>query len=498
MSLRSRLANFISPAAPVRRQAAPAASWWTWDGIRSSRKRTYWPTENVDAKIEYDSASRERVISDARRIYRFLGFSKAVVDSVAQSAVGSAWQPQFRTDNPQWNELASEYVARWYGKCDIRGYHDFPAMLRIASRAIDVDGEVFFHFVKGGQDGNWPLLQAIHAHRSGDDDRDYKGPGNQVQGIILNDAGRPLAYSFTDDDNNVQTIDAVDIVHLFDPRRFDEVHGVSGFAAGGAIANATDLWETLDFEKQAQKAASETAIIRSNATGEVENPYAKTPKADAAAGAPVTETRLGGATVYTVNGEKFQVLEHNRPRDGWFKMAELLTREICLALGVPYEACVNPEKLTGPSVRNVMQRFQRAVDARQAVLMPFARRTVGWVVAGGIKRGELPAQADWWRFDFQMPRRDTIDQGREALAEQNDYRLGLRTLDDLTSETGMDWVNVRNQRQAEVDDLLTRAKALAEKHGIQLPTALALLEMRTPNASEAAGEKQAPAGGSAI
>ena len=70
--------------------------------------------------------------------------------------------------------------------------------------------------------------------------------------------------------------------------------------------------------------------------------------------------------------------------------------------------------------------------------------------------------------------------------------LGVRTLEQDAAEAGDNWVEIRDQVQAEADDLLTRAKALSEKHDIPLPMAIELLSQRSPNPVSLTGSNTQP------
>jgi hypothetical protein len=104
-----------------------------------------------------------------------------------------------------------------------------------------------------------------------------------------------------------------------------------------------------------------------------------------------------------------------------------------------------------------------------------------------MKRGELPRNPLWWRVDFQLPKRPTVDSGRDETSRHNGYKLGLDSLDAIMAEKGEDWVEHRTQREAELLDLCQRAERLAkqyQKQGMTFAMALSRLEQFTPNANE--------------
>jgi len=74
-----------------------------------------------------------------------------------------------------------------------------------------------------------------------------------------------------------------------------------------------------------------------------------------------------------------------------------------------------------------------------------------------------------------------VDLGREARANQDAIKMGLRTMREDAGERGHDWQEMRDQVEREASDLLSRAKRLATEFDVSMETALHLLSQRTPN-----------------
>ncbi|NCW68662.1 MAG: hypothetical protein EBV86_08835, partial [Marivivens sp.] len=144
-----------------------------------------------------------------------------------------------------------------------------------------------------------------------------------------------------------------------------------------------------------------------------------------------------------------------------------------------YEFVWDISKGTGSASRFVLEKAQRRFEERQNLIATkLCSRVWSWVIARGIKRGDLPPSDNWWKVRWQTPKRITVDLGREAKSNHDSIKLGLRTMSQDVGELGMDWQEVRGQVEAEAVDLLQRAKRLSSEYGVSMETAMHLLFCR--------------------
>lgn len=115
-----------------------------------------------------------------------------------------------------------------------------------------------------------------------------------------------------------------------------------------------------------------------------------------------------------------------------------LIRNACVGAGWPFELTWDASKLGGANVRLLLAKAMRAVEDRQDLLRPIAKRCVGYAVAKAIKQGLLEGNPEWYAWEFTMPARMTADYGRDAKADLADYQAGLRSMTDILSEEGID------------------------------------------------------------
>jgi capsid protein len=107
----------------------------------------------------------------------------------------------------------------------------------------------------------------------------------------------------------------------------------------------------------------------------------------------------------------------------------------------------------------VLVRAQRTFEQRQALLIDrLCSRVWAHVITIGMQRGTIPQNNDWWKVEWQRPAAASVDYGREAAANLNDVRAGLRTYSEDYAERGLEWKDALRQRAIEakhLDDLAT-------------------------------------------
>jgi hypothetical protein len=121
---------------------------------------------------------------------------------------------------------------------------------------------------------------------------------------------------------------------------------------------------------------------------------------------------------------------------------------------MPYEFFWDPSKLSGPAVRQVISKVNRSVSDRQTLLRSVAKRRVGYAVSKAIKLGMLPPYpgsdiGGSLKWEFLYPPTLTIDQGYANQDAREAYKLGMRTLTDILSESGRTVEQMLDEREAE-------------------------------------------------
>lgn len=393
-----------------------------------------------------------QLLSDSRKLYCNLGPVTGAIDDKATYSIGRAWNAKYTGRDKEWGRVAEQWVNEmWYPMADARGpMFDFKTDLFLQSVSVDRDGEIYVYLTES-EDG-WPMIQLLPAHMVGDRDAGepfvkegpYKGM-KQVQGIVTNDQGRAVAFhvlgEVAEDD---KYISARDLIQVFDPRWSDQVRGFPVFMH--ALLDLKDLRQIQGYEKIAAELMSSVGLIEWNEQGAPDmSPDAILKGTSFLGSNPVPQVTIeqmagGGTLKYfrSNSGSKLEQLKNDRPSVQLDAFMDRLIRNACVGAGWPFELTWSSEKLGGANVRLLIAKAMRAVEDRQDLLRPIARRCVGYAVAKAIKQGLLPPNDEWYAWRFTMPARMTADYGRDAKADLADYQAGITTLTDILGEEGKD------------------------------------------------------------
>lgn len=443
---------------------------------------------------EVNSTDRSQLISDSRKLYANLGPAKGAIDDKAMYSVGRSWLPKFEGEDKEWGKTAREWLLNeFYPLADIAG-RDFQTALFLASVSIDRDGDVAALLTE--YETGFPAIQLLPTQAIGQRVTDVDRSGNLiagpyrglrcVEGVALNDQGRPVAFKLLGADDkgkDDQWISARDMALLTEPQWVDQVRGFPGFAH--AILDLKDLRTTQGYEKMACALASSIGLLEWNETGlaDTSDPVVALGGGIGGSAEMVTKEYLGGTVKHFKAGTagKMETFKSERPGDQWQRFMDRLIRNACAGIGWPFELAWDISALGGANTRFVISKAMRSVEDRQDLLRPFARRAVGYAVAKAIKAGTLPPSADWWRWGFTMPPRMTADYGRDSAAQREDYLNGIINLADICGERGVD-IDQHIAARHEENEKLTAA-------GLPVPGAYG--EVQTPGTAAAASASQA-------
>jgi hypothetical protein len=416
---------------------------------------------------EVNSTDRIQMVSDSRKLYANLGPAKGAIDAKAMYSVGRSWLPRFEGADKAWGAQAREWLlSEWYPIADIAG-RDFQTALFLMSVSVDRDGDLGTILTE--YETGFPAIQLIptqsialrDAKLLGKDGRLLSGPYEGlrlIDGMVVNDQGRAVAYSLLGEDpkgSQDEFVSARDLQLLAEPSWVDQVRGFPGFAH--AILDLRDLRTTQGYEKIACAIASSIGLLEYNETGlaDTTDPAVALTGGITTSGDVAVQEMAGGTVRHfkSNSGSKLEAFVNDRPGDGWEKLMNRLIRNAMAGINWPYELAWDISALGGANTRFVISTAMRSVEDRQDLIRPMAKRAVGYAVAKAVKMGKLPANDEWWRWDFTMPPRMTADFGRDAAAQREDYLNGIINLTDICAERGEDLDIHIAERKAENDKL---------------------------------------------
>jgi capsid protein len=442
-----------------------------------------------DFKRELSATDWKNMTSYANQLYAQMGEIRGAIKEKATYVVGDAWIPQFYGSDKKWGNEAESWLWEWMKVCDVRGYpYDFRKNLELASIGIDRSGDVACILTKTADD--YPQIQFLPGSRVGC--RNYgetvvsAGPykGNKIyNGVILNASGRAIAYQVLGeelDGSQDRYIDARDMFLIYDPDWSDQPRGIT--ALYHAILPLMDIQDIHGYTMHGIKMASTIGLVEYNEDGEAYTGSNRSTTGGDGTGLAIEELEGGTRIIYkSGSGSKVETLNDDRPSPNREDFIERTLRSAYQGIEWSYELTRDASKLGGNQMRVMLAKCGRTVEKRQSLLKPAATRIIGYAISKAIKNGELKPSTEWWKFDFQMPRLITGDEGRQSQQDREDLKAGTRSLAEDASERGRDWQELRDQIQKEADDLLIRSKELSKTHGISMEVALNLLQQRNPN-----------------
>jgi hypothetical protein len=461
--------------------------------------RPWEPIEKKDIAQLVPAADRIKLMSQSRRIYLNFGPIQNAITQRSTYAVGRAFVPQFKGTDKEFGDAATEWLTQtFYAIGDTRGgMHDFKTNLYGWSTSLDVDGEIFILLTE--TDGKFPKYQGIPSHRIGNPDNLRDGPmrgGMLEDGIVYYPSGEPKEYAFLDKEGKLsQWIPAANIIHLYDPNWQMQGRGLTALTP--CINDCRDIIESTDYERLAMLQMSSISLIEYNENGgpDSEDPHSVLIGNSTSTKGMTVESMDGGTVRYfrSNSGGKVETLVNNRPGNPFLDFHDRLLKSSFAALNWPAAFYYGHASGGGTAQRMEIAMAQRSIEDRQDILFYAAKRIVGYGIAKAQKRGDLPASADWWKWDFSTPPKLTIDDGRVMKELESAYKLGFKSAGDITAAMGKEYREVITQKAEESAMRQVIAAEIGAKYGVEIDQRE--LVMMTPNEqSEKANENAEPSG----
>lgn len=441
---------FISPQAAMSRMISQAKlrNFGRFDSALDSTKRGI--SRNVSgAEDTAGTTERYKLIRAARDLADNFPPIRSLLLKFATYVAGRL-NYQARTGDRDLDMKIERYWRNWCAKCDFLRRHDFVTLLQLAVMAVLRDGDCGFVIVR---DQGELRLQSVESDRIGSPYNRLIDSDNYIGGIVLDDYGRPDQYELYVRTISNQYIDptripAAEFIHLFDPTRLDEYRGRSAFAT--ALNAARDLQEALKAEIQAIKFASyQTGIIMSETgAAEASDYFASSQQNDFGQRAKL-ESVDPGTMNYLSPGEKMEMFENSRPTGAFGEFVRLVQSHICMSVGLPYGFSFDADK-SGPMARMEAEMADRTFARwRRLLEMQFLDRIKNIVLLDAASRGLIPDNEYLLDGRWGWPRKASIDYGREARADIDLWKAGLKTAAQIYSEGGEDYEEALRARAKE-------------------------------------------------
>lgn len=455
-------------------------------------------TSPADAKQEISTRDRVEIMRLTRYLEKNNPFVNAAIRASLTYSVANGFRYVPQSGDIEFNKAARGQVADLFSRPEITGRFNDRDLLRMALKALKVDGEIFF--IKTLHSDGMPCLQAIEAHRVTQPDNAGDG---WVDGIKFDRQGRPLAYAVKNDQGKFQYYRAESVIHFYDPDRFSGTRGISPYQV--AINVLRDRADILEAEKLAVKSFSQKAFVLHTQSGDFDEadagifggrrPSGNGESSSGNGSCGTTEEEVsaafGGQSLALGPGEDLKAFDFpNRPSPTWIGFDTALQRDAALGLGLPLDFLIDPTKINGTVARMVIKQAEKVFNADQVLLdQKLLRPFVRYALAVYIEKGLLPAVPGWEKMAFQYPKSISVDLGRDISAAIREVELGIRNPRDIIEENQDEWEAQVTER---LDDFAW-AKAEAEKRGLPFDLVFKFSNQApTPIATPAARAAAAP------
>jgi capsid protein len=452
-----------------------------WDGAFNGRSNSLYKgaTQSTD-RTSIDALNRDthrNVTQAGRRVLLSVGrwlFSNfpVVQGAIVEQAVLATenFQPQFYGADKAWGTLAEDWLIEWGRICDVAGPpFDFQVFRELLLISMIRDGDELVLLTETEE--GYPLIQVIPGHRVDNwTANDYVIGGafdgaRIVDGVILDRTRRAIGYRiYNEMATAYEDIPASNAILTWRPHWADQCRGFSMLSS--AIYDFQDIRESRAFELIAQKAASAFALIETNESGMAD-------PAKSVIRTAATKDDYGGNTasaVETLEGgiykrfkagtnSKLEAFSYDRPGANVMLYQDALIRDAFRGIEWDYHFSVDPTKPGGAAMRIIVEKINRTLLRRKAMVEGVCRRIHGYAISKAIKLGLLPMNDEWWKWEYQLGPQLTADKMYDSKVDLLDYNARFTTLRHNCAKRGAYWEDVQDQWLDEQKRFQDQAKA---------------------------------------
>jgi len=385
----------------------------------------------------------------------------------AEWTIGNAFEPVYNVQNQAWKDKINKWLLNyWFYNCSTKGFaYDFKTIFKLISKMLDENGDVLMLLINTRKGAK---IQFVGTHRVQGRNTDSvvkgfgKWDGYKIEdGVISNDNDTPIGYYIQGDKPEDDYIASVaDAYLIFTPKFLDKPRGLPGIAS--ALLTGQSINEIDSYLQTTIKLESLVHLKNFNETGEA--PLSSLANVDYDESTnivnevepPHIEVMQGGISYIKHGSGDIQSFATNRPATETQEFVRRLEVHLLSALGIPHQIIYSPETVGGASARGISEVARRTIKARQILLEKYAKIAINFAVSVAIVNGDLPEnnQEEWWNLlTLTRTAEFTLDSGYERAADINDYKIGAKSLDEITTKYGTRLAVIQEQRKNEVIEL---------------------------------------------
>lgn len=398
------------------------------------------------------SQDRRRITDRARKLVRRSTLAEHLLTSSQNNVIGCGFTLQSRSSSLTWRDDIEGQWKEWFDReADSRGMFNGVQILRFVLGGFLRDGDIGTYL---RPDGTIRLVESDEIATPTGSTFWHK---NKVDGIDLDDDGRPVRYFVTKysrevtgdrrHSSEILEIPANQMLFLARRPRPSNTRGIS------AYANVAHLLSQIEGQVEAITAAARMAacfglvITREGRFGAGAANAGKRPKVNL----------RPGNFLELFPGESVTQITPHQPSTNYSEFLKLLVRLVALPFGLPLEIALSDFSDTNYSnARASMLQAWHGWTILQDLLRDYCTALFYWKMGEWIRRGRLTRDRkripkDYLEHRWMAPRWAWLAPEKEIQAAQSGIDAGFDTITDVCGRLGRDVDDIVEIRKREIE-----------------------------------------------
>lgn len=444
----------------------PSAALGSFQGAEVTRDRGWIWIPTLSSKDEVDQWSRAELQMRAHVLFNSGGgFFHGACKGIARMVCGTGLMPYPTPPQVRGQEMItrewSRRVRQLYAqRCGSANTFNLERRFNVgqAQRASILNkiksGDLFWVLARDADTGRL-RVQLYEANQCGNGDT--RGDASWTDGVKTDAHNAPVAYRFLGMNaagKKTQTdVPVPHVLHLLEQERLHQVRGLcrpypvlnSLFDAGeinAAITKGIKIREHIAYAVEQELPSAPGVPGGYGATNGGVSAAENTKFIEGNDGKLISlqEFLTGGEARYLKPGQKFKMIESNRPSEQVREHKYDIYRAAARTLGYSLEILWNIVELGGANMRFVQADTQAQVEIEQEDLVDQALgpHYIAWL-RDMIEAGEIEDRPGWELHSWLAPARLTVDFGRDGKLHIEQYKRGHITMKTLSGYRGEEW-----------------------------------------------------------
>jgi capsid protein len=440
-----------------------------YKSAKVARKYGFYSGPSIYDSQYNTQLDRETLISVSRDLYKDNCIYQGVINRLC-NYITNGLSIQARTSDQSWNQKAESLFNQWFKNPEIRNLYDGKKLLNLVVREMFITGDSTLIMLSNGK------LQLIESEQV---------RAKKInESILYNDNGTPTYYNVCSYKNgsltytNSKQYPADKIIFVCDMDRPSTSRGVPLLQASfSQFYRINDILEAITNSMQLQSRLA-VSITRQ---GGPEQTLAESTLEDGASDDDTEElsnriSYMDDAIIFSGEvGDEIKSIAHDIPNNNINDVLRLFLRFIGLPCGIPLEVILLDWTQSNYSQsKAVIEQFLATLDSFQNLLInSFFNKIWKWKMEEFIKDGKLPKNSEYDKLEIIKPGYQyMLDIEKEANGTAVQVEKGFKSYTDSLKSYGKEYVDVINQRQAEIQKAIEISQEMETKYSIKVPWTL--------------------------